>query len=170
MRLWKVGLIAAIFAVLASPAIAQTCVATTAAPSWSNTTSHQISCDLLGNQRVLTTPVGPTPVASNGFADTNVTSAPASSLIAKGTPGNFYGANLVTGAASGYFLLFDAISAPADGAVLPVRCWSTTANSTLGVGFPIPLALTTGITLVFSTTGCFTKTASATAFMQADVK
>lgn len=68
---------------------------------------------------------------------------------------------VTTGAVSGYLMVFDATSAPADGAVTPKLCIAAAANNT--VGFTYPTAFTTGISVAFSTTGCFTKTVSATA-------
>lgn len=73
----------------------------------------------------------------------------------------------VTSTVGGYVLVFDATVAPADGAVTPVKCYQMGAG-TLGVQFAAnPMKATSGIVLVFSTTGCFTKTASATAFFSA---
>lgn len=99
-----------------------------------------------------------------------VTTTAAGNIVAKASPGNFYGANLVTAGSAGYFMLFNTTSAPADGAVTPLRCWPVAANTSVSVGNALPLALSTGITMVFSTTGCFTKTTSTTAFMSVDYK
>ena len=98
------------------------------------------------------------------------TAAAASSLVIKATPGQLLHITLVTGAASGYLMLFDAAAAPADGAVTPI--WSAgviaaltpytwQANAGPGIRF------NTGIVAVFSSTGPFTKTASATAYISA---
>ncbi len=98
-----------------------------------------------------------------------VTTAAASSLVLKNSAGNFYGANITTGGTAGYLMLFDATSPPTDGAVTPIKTWAAAANSTVEVGYnPIPVRCATGITLVFSSTGPFTKTASATAFMSGE--
>ena len=79
------------------------------------------------------------------------------------------GFEVVTGASAGFVLIFDATVAPADGAVLPVKCYSVAATSTFDKSWPDnPVKFSTGIVLVFSTTGCFTKTASATAFFSAE--
>lgn len=73
----------------------------------------------------------------------------------------------VTSTVGGYVLVFDATAAPADGAVTPVMCWQMSAGS-LGVQLAAnPMKFSNGIVLSFSTTGCFTKTASATAFFSA---
>lgn len=95
-----------------------------------------------------------------------VTSAVASSLVLKASAGNLYSVNVVTGASAGFVMFFNATSAPGDGAVTPVYCMPIAANSGFNMAnTPIPANFTTGITIVFSTTGCFTKTASATAFI-----
>ena len=97
------------------------------------------------------------------------TSAAASALVVKSSPGNLYGFSVTSGASAGFVLVFNATAAPADGAVTPAACYAIAANSSLSVSWQPgpPLWLDTGITLVFSTTGCFTKTASATAFISA---
>ena len=74
----------------------------------------------------------------------------------------------VTGTVAGYVLVFDAASAPADGAVTPAKCFQVPVGTT-GIQWAAnPLKFSTGIVLVMSTTGCFTKTASATAFFSAE--
>lgn len=112
--------------------------------------------------------VYPTTTATAGLVPVS-TAALASALTLKGAAGNLYSVNLVTGASAGYFMLFNATTAPADGAVAPVKVWQVAANSERAIDFPVPIRLTTGATLVFSTTGPFTKTASATAFMSGEI-
>jgi len=73
---------------------------------------------------------------------------------------------ITTGGAAGFLMVFDATSAPADGAVTPRICRVVAANSSLEVVFNAPVNFGTGITAVFSTTGCFVKTSSATAFIE----
>lgn len=102
--------------------------------------------------------VGIAPVAS-GAAESN--------HVLKASAGNLYGLTAAIGATSGYVMLFDATSAPVDGAVTPKYCFPVSSNGTNGgiaIGWKSPpAAFATGITAVFSSTGCFTKTASATA-------
>ena len=102
---------------------------------------------------------GGTPVAPT------VTPAVASSVVLKASPGTLYGLSATLGATAGYVMVFDATSAPADGAVTPKYCWAVPANGSLAMGWPTAAAFATGIVAVFSSTGCFTKTASATAFL-----
>jgi type IV secretory pathway protease TraF len=92
----------------------------------------------------------------------------ASSLVVKASPGNLYGYTAVSGASAGYVMLFDAVAAPADGTVTPKGVIVLAANSSIVVDRSTPIRFTTGIVMVFSTTGPFTKTASATAFLAGD--
>lgn len=110
-------------------------------------------------------------VATQPVARTKAqTSALASNLVVTNAAGNLYDINITADstlyAAEWWILIFDATSAPADGAVTPARCVDMPALSrTYERGFANPLAFTTGIVVVVSTTGCFTKTASAHAFI-----
>jgi len=84
--------------------------------------------------------------------------------------GTLYGFSVTSGASAGYVLVYNSASAPADGTVTPIGCYALPASSTLGVAYtPLPLTMSTGITLVFSTSGCFTQTSSATAFFLGEV-
>lgn len=103
--------------------------------------------------------------AAQGIA-TVATATAQSSLVLKASPGNFYGAN-ATSTAAGYLMLFDATSAPADGTVTPKKVWAVAANGSCSIAFDLPLVMAVGITLVFSSTGPFTKTA-ATCFMSGE--
>lgn len=72
---------------------------------------------------------------------------------------------------AGYLMTFNATSAPVDGAVTPVECIAVPASTTMSFDFGNNAqAYTTGLVAVFSTTGCFTKTASATAFFKAQAQ
>jgi hypothetical protein len=102
---------------------------------------------------------GITPVVSGA--------AEASHLI-KAAPGNLYSLYVTTGATAGYVMTFNANAAPADGAVSPVECVVAPANSTISISFNGPPDIySAGIVAVFSSTGCFIKTASPTAFFKA---
>lgn len=115
----------------------------------------------------------PAPSARAAAGITSVsTSAVASNLVVKNSPGNLYGFSVTTGATAGYVFVSNTTTAPTAGgaAITPVKCYTIAANSTVGVTYSPPLVLSTGVTLVFSTTGCFTNTASATAFISGDAK
>ena len=103
---------------------------------------------------------------------TSVQSATAEgSHVLKSSQGYLNGFSATSGASAGYVLIFDATSAPADGTVTPKFCYYVPANNTTGaswISYPAPFS--NGIVIVFSTTGCFTKTISNTAFFSAQVQ
>lgn len=103
--------------------------------------------------------------------------APVSSPATEGSrtfcsgPCNLWSLYVTTGATAGFLMTFNQQTVPADGAVTPVECVVIAPNQTGGIDFsPGPPDLyRQGMTAVFSSTGCFTKTASATAFFKARV-
>ena len=102
------------------------------------------------------------------FPATPVFSAAAEgSHILKAVPGCLISAYATIGSTAGYLMLFNSATVPADGAVTPVECIQVTANSTnfLNWAPQPPEWFSNGIVIVFSTTGCFTKTISTTAFL-----
>lgn len=79
-----------------------------------------------------------------------------------------------SGASAGFVLLIDGASLPSNGALTPCAssatarpcrmwCMPLAANSGMAVQWEAPLRFTTGVVAAFSTTGCDTLTASATA-------
>jgi len=111
----------------------------------------------------------PAPSSSSSFAIVpGSSSALESSHVLKASPGTLYSLYVVTGATAGYLMTFNATSVPADGAVVPVECIPVPANSIVSIGFSgaPPDFYSTGIVAAFSSTGPFTKTASATAFFK----
>lgn len=114
--------------------------------------------------------------SSGGTAAPASTTALASSLVVKASAGTLYSFSATadstlapTGSSVWYLMIFNATSAPADGAVTPVKCYQVSGAQTGGTfaaGGVGPFSA--GITMVASTTGCFTKTASAHAFMSGD--
>lgn len=107
------------------------------------------------------------PTSVNTGATTRISgAAAASNQVLKASAGNLYDLDVVIGATSGYLLLFDATSLPSNGTVTPVFCDRINSDGTAGgakYAWPMPFPFATGITAGFSTTGCFTLTASATA-------
>jgi hypothetical protein len=94
---------------------------------------------------------------------------------------NLYGFSVTIGSAAGYIMIFDSATVPADGVLdgviqpKPKKCYPVLSNGTFGNGSGAwppgeHLAFSTGIVFVFSTTGCFVKTESATAFFAAEVQ
>lgn len=114
------------------------------------------------------------PTASASAAMLPVSSSVAEgSHVLKASGGNLYDIQVVTGATAGYLMLFDAPAAPSDGAVSPVKCFGSIAiNSAFSIswGSGPPPTFANGIVAVFSSTGCFSKTVSATAYFSAEVK
>lgn len=108
----------------------------------------------------------PASVSGTGTAPV-VSGAAEGTHVLKASAGNLYNLTVTIGATSGYVMVFNATSAPADGAVTPVWCAAVNSNGTNGsisAAWPMPLYLGTGISVAFSTTGCFTKTASNASF------
>lgn len=95
----------------------------------------------------------------------------AGSLIPTTVYNKLNGFSATTGASAGYVMIFDATAVPANGTVTPALCYEIPANTTLGASWGnIPASFTNGIVFVFSTTGCFTKTISSTAFFSVQVQ
>ena len=108
--------------------------------------------------------ITPVPTSNAGAALAQTASgAVESNNVLKASAGNLYSLTVTTGATAGYLMVFNATSAPIDGAVTPAYCAQVPANNTGAFEWAIPARYSTGITAVFSSTGCFSKTASATA-------
>lgn len=110
-----------------------------------------------------------TPAAAQMTTTNSASPVVAASLALPG-PSYLHGINVTSGASAGYVMLFDSATVPADGTVAPARCLSLAANATSERSFLVPLSIRLGIVVVFSTTGCFTKTASPTAFIAVDFR
>lgn len=110
----------------------------------------------------------PTPSDLASAAVTQIaTAVAAGSLVVKASAGNLYDFNVTAGASAGFVMIFNATVAPGDGTVTPAFVIPIAANAGLAFTFPYPRRFSTGITIVFSTTGPFSKTISATAFISA---
>jgi hypothetical protein len=97
-------------------------------------------------------------------------SAAEASHVLKASPGTLFGLS-VTSSAAGYVLVYNSKTVPADGAVTPIACYYLSSGpGSLGVvATPFPISMSTGISVAFSSTGCFTQTSSATAFFSAQI-
>lgn len=145
-------------------------VTQTVDPSYTNATDHPLRLDDIG-QLYIRGNFSATPSSSSSLGIAPVVSSAAeANHVLKASAGNLYGVSVTTGAVAGYVLVSDATSAPADGAVTPKFCFILPASGSLGVVWNPPAVMATGITVSFSSTGCFTKTASATAFISGSVK
>lgn len=101
------------------------------------------------------------------------TPALASDLVVKAVPANLWSFEVSNAtAAAWWILIFDAITAPVDGAVVPVKCYAMPAGTTnFSASFsPMPIQFRIGVVISNSTTGCFTKTASVQAFISGDAR
>jgi hypothetical protein len=88
-----------------------------------------------------------------------------------GVSARLFSYQVSTGASAGYIMVFDATAAPADGAVTPaLPSVQIAASSTYNFSPTNPALFANGVTICFSTTGPFSKTASATAMLGAQVQ
>jgi hypothetical protein len=99
----------------------------------------------------------------------------AANQIVSAVPANLYSfevsADATLSAAAWWIMIYDAASAPVDGAVTPKKCFAQASGTTsYAAAFPTPVVFSTGITIGASTTGCFSKTASTHAFISGDAK
>jgi hypothetical protein len=116
----------------------------------------------------------PSAASTAGVAPVSSASLEANHVI-KGSAGNFYSfeatADATLSAAAWWLMVYNATSAPVDGAVTPLKCWGLPAGVVTFTGaFPQGTYFSTGITMGVSTTGCFTKTASAHAYLSGDAQ
>lgn len=116
----------------------------------------------------------PSAAAAAGLTPTTSAALTANSII-KASAGNLYSfevsADSTLSAAAWWIMVYNAASAPADGAVTPLKCYALPSGAvSYAAAFPTPIAFSTGITIGVSTTGCFTKTASTHAFISGDAQ
>lgn len=123
-----------------------------------------------GNGVVLT----PTTEAASAIAPSTAVAAAESCRVLQASAANLYKVTVAIAATTGYVMIFNATSAPGDGAVSPawpaIRVVSDGTSGWADISFNPPLRLGTGATVCFSSTGPFTKTASATAAIGGLVK
>jgi hypothetical protein len=81
--------------------------------------------------------------------------------VIKASAGTLYAVSGLAGQAE-YFMVFNATSAPGDGAVTPVWWGQALTAGAWSVTYPNPLSMSTGITICASSTGPLTKTAIST--------
>ena len=135
----------------------------------------------LGSQGV--TPVSPTtplptyaaPSSGAGLTPSPVAPSLATSQVIKASAGNLYSfevsADSTLSAAAWWILIFDSASDPGNVAVTPRKCYAQPAGVTSAAyAWTVPVAFTTGIVIVVSSTGCYTETQSAHAFISGDAK
>lgn len=113
--------------------------------------------DQYGN--TCTTATAPTPTPTGGLALGASTAAEASHVIKSGA-GNLYSLQ-ANSSASGYVMLFDATSLPADGAVTPLLALPVSTFLSMSWGGLPPAHFSTGIVAACSSTGPFTLTSAS---------
>jgi hypothetical protein len=122
--------------------------------AWADQYQGSLQCDFFGN--LYTTPG---PVAGT-------TAQGVTAVVIKATAGALYSINIVNSTAAGYIVVYNASAAPASGATLAAAstpyCYQLAASSSYDKGFTTPLLLSTGVTLLFSTS-CTTYTPVGTA-------
>jgi len=106
------------------------------------------------------------PTAVRPLANAAATGA----IVISTRPVTLYGLSVATGGTAGHVLVFDAAAVPADGAVTPVYCRHVAANGDDAITLYTPARFAVGLVVVFSTTGCWTKTVSDTAFFSYSVR
>ena len=153
-------------------------LATNALPTWSitalvNASTFERARSILGSVAAGTgdaaVAIAPHSVAAGAIVPT-VTSTASGSLQLKASAGNLYRV-AITPTLAGYLMGFNQVSGtpPADGTVTPQLCRSVAANTTTVVDLThVPQRYSLGILMVFSTTGCFTKTISNTAMIEGE--
>lgn len=116
------------------------------------------------------------PSSTAGAGNTPVvTGSLATSLVVKNSAGNLYGLNVsadsTLSGAAWWVMIHNAVAAPAAGAVTPTKCFALASGTTmLALAFPTPVRFGTGISVTVGTTGCFTQTDSAHAFISGDAQ
>lgn len=102
------------------------------------------------------------------------TAALAGSQILKASAGTLFSfevnADATLSGAAWFVMIFNSSTVPADGAVTPIKCYGQPSGQAQmgGTLASNGVAFSNGIVIVTSTTGCFTKTISAHAFISGD--
>lgn len=106
----------------------------------------------------------------------SASAALAANQIVKASAGTLYSFDVAADAtlsgAAWWVMIHDATTAPADGAVTPVKCYAM-PNGTTNFSATFPgggVSFLTGIVIGVSTAGCFSKTASTHAFISGDYR
>lgn len=114
------------------------------------------------------------PSSASGAAVTPAANtAVSTSQVIKASAGNLYSLNVsadsTLSGAAWWVMIHNAAAAPAAGAVTPLKCYALASGTTmLALAFNTPVRFGTGISVTVSTTGCFTQTDSAHAFISGD--
>ncbi len=118
-----------------------------------------LACPAIARADTQVSPTHVTPQASTAAETSHVVNA-------AGVGAFIHGASITTGATAGFFMILNAAADPGNGTIAPTKCVQVAANQTAGISADPDTAwdFPKGVVLLFSTTGCFTETQSATAF------
>jgi hypothetical protein len=142
----------------------------------STTGGQSITCGISGGGETVVALSGETTVAwsdgtnfirmsgTGGAIPIAAGNGTAAGYVAKSGPGLLYWVRGDASGGSGWLMVFDATSVPADGAVEPVLSFPINPWGSLSE-CAAPMAFLNGIVVVFSTTGPMTKTGSTSAFL-----
>jgi len=166
------ALIALASLVPAQAGTVEDCMVVTADTAYTPGTARPCTETVGGRKRVdSVTTIAPSSSSTVGIVTVN-SSALESNKVIKSSAGNLYGWAVTTGAVQGWVLLFNGTAAPSAGgaAVAPAKCFYAPANASLAGSYRSgpPMHFTTGIVIVFSSSGCLTNTASTTVFISGD--
>lgn len=149
------------------------CVYNASPPTLSTGNVGFIQCDSSG--KLITSGGGSGGAITFPVLSTTSSSALAANTVINSAASALYSFNVsadsTLSGAAWWIMIYNATSAPADGAVTPVKCYAMPLGTTsYSAAFPSPVPFSTGIVIGVSTTGCFTKTASTHAFISGDYK
>lgn len=138
--------------------------------AYSPGSTRQPTVDINGKLCGNTSSIPPLPLPTAGITP-YISPSLESCKSLKTTPGTVVSYGVTTGATAGFLMIFDQSSAtpPVDGAVTPAAlAIQVPANATVTRTYspPSTLKMLNGIMLCFSSTGPYTKTASATAMLE----
>lgn len=140
--------------------------------AWDNTPFHIIVDSVTGTVTVtggVNATVLPSSAAGAGIAPV-VSTTTESCHVLKASAGNLYSVSGYVSAAE-FIMIFDATSAPTDGAVTPKVFGYAAAAGPFSIAYgTIPAVFATGITVCASSTGPFTKTAASVAAFSGNVQ
>lgn len=104
------------------------------------------------------------------------TATASSSLTLATTTAAFYGFELFAGPTGGLAMVFASATAPADGAVTPVKCYPVAADASVSIAYqPAQIVMINGTTIVFgandgTVNACFNLTKQAAAFISGEAQ
>ena len=144
-------------------------------PCFYTTENPSIGNGCISDSVVTPHPVSTFPSSSGGLAPSPSAPALATAQVIKGSSGNLYSfevsADSTLSAAAWWILIYDATADPGNGTVTPLKCYAQASGVTsASYAWLTPINFKTGIVIAVSTTGCYTETQSAHAFISGDAQ